>query len=109
MAFLQHDEASGRCRIRFYFGSQEFKRSIKTKDAQTALGIQGRVEETIRLLEQGRLEIPTGADPAVFILSDGKKNGKSVLPKALTLGELIERYRKSLPEGSKEGNTLATE
>lgn len=109
MAFLQRDEASGRYRIRFDFGSVEYKRSIKTKDRKTALGIQARIEETIRLLEQGRLEIPTGADPAAFILSDGKLTGKPVVSKMVTLGELIERYQKSLPEGAKEANTLTTE
>lgn len=109
MAFLQHDEASGRYRIRFYFAGQEFKRSIKTKDEKTALGVQARVEETVRLLEQGRLEVPPGADPAAFILSDGKRTGKSVRSKSLTLGELIDRYQQSLPEGVKELNTLTTE
>jgi integrase len=109
MAFLQFDEASGRYRLRFNFGGRKFKRSIKTKDQKIALGIQARVEETIRLLEQGRLELPANADPAAFILSDGKKAGKTVLQKALTLGELIDCYQRSLPVGTKEVNTITTE
>src|SRR4051812_21170708 len=89
MASLQLDEASGRFRIRFYFNGVEYKRPIKTKDRKTAFGIQARVDETIRLLEQGRLEIPSGADPAAFILSDGKLTGKPVVPRALTLAEYL--------------------
>ena len=38
--------------------------------------VQARVEDTIRLLEQGRLDIPAGGDPIAFILSDGKRTGK---------------------------------
>jgi len=34
------------------------------------------VEESIRLVELGRLEIPPDADVASFLLSDGKLNGK---------------------------------
>ncbi len=60
MVSLQFDEASGRYRIRFYFGGEQFKRSIKTNNQKTALGIQARVEETIRLLEQGRLKSRSG-------------------------------------------------
>src|SRR4029077_20850693 len=97
MASLQFDEASSRFRIRFYFGGQQYKRSIKTKDQKIANGICGRVEETIRLLEQGRLEIPDGAAPAAFILSDGKLTGKPVVQRSLTLAELIDTYRAKYP------------
>ena len=109
IAFLQLDKTSGRYRIRFDFGGVEFKRSIKTKQRKTALGIQARVEETFRLIEQGRLEIPTGADPAAFIFSDGKFTAKPVVQRPVTLGDLIERYRQSIPEGAKESNTLTPE
>src|SRR6266404_9332117 len=105
MAFLQFDEASGRYRIRFNFGGQEFKRSLKTKDRKVALGLQARVEETVRLLEQGRLGIPAGADPAAFILSDGKLNQKPVAQRLLTLAGLFAAYREQLPVGVKEEST----
>src|SRR6516162_3041362 len=109
MASLQFDEASGRYRIRFYLGGIEFKRSLKTKDEKTALGIQARAEETIRLLDQGRLEIPTGADPAAFVLSDGKLTGKPVVQRAQTLAELFATYREKYPAGVKESSTAYTE
>jgi integrase len=109
MAFLQLDEASRRYRIRFYFGGEEFKRSIKTKNGKVALGIQARVEETIRLLEQGRLEIPAGADPAAFILSDGKLTHKPVAQRVLTLADLFNEYEAKFPAGVKEASTASTE
>ena len=89
MAFLQFDNESGRYRLRFSYGGQEFKRSIKTKDGKVARGIQGRVEDTIRLLEQGRLEVPRGADTALFIMSDGKLAQRPVAFRPMTLDELV--------------------
>ena len=109
MASLQFDEASGRYRIRFYVGGIEFKRSIKTKDQKIANGILARAEETIRLLEQGRIEIPTGADPAAFVLSDGKLTGKPVVQRSHTLTELFATYREKYPAGVKESSTTYTE
>jgi len=69
MASLEADAASERFRIRFRYGGESYKRSLKTTDRCEANAILGRVEETIRLLERGRLEIPPDADPGVFILS----------------------------------------
>src|SRR5260370_18884986 len=109
MAFLQLDETSGRYRIRFYFGGQEFKRSLKTKDRKVALGLQARIEETVRLLEQGRLEIPVGADPAAFILSDGKLNQKPVAQRASTLAGLFAAYREQFPAGREEESNAYTD
>jgi hypothetical protein len=109
VASLQFDKASGRFRIRFYCGDTEYKRSLKTKEEGEALAVKVRVEETLRLIERGRLEIPPGADPARFILSDGKLNGKPVIEQALTLDDQFALYRKALPEGAKEKNTITTE
>ena len=109
MASLHLDQASGKYRIRFYYGGTEFKRSLKTGDEKEALSVKGRVEETIRLLERGRLELPPGADPARFILSDGKMTAKPVVQKALTLAGLFDLYDGGMPEGAKEANTRTTE
>ena len=76
MASIEFDEASKRYRIRFRYGGKPYKRSLKTTEKREAEAVVGRVEETIRLLERGRIDIPLGADPGVFILSDGKLNEK---------------------------------
>jgi hypothetical protein len=85
MASLQFDRASKRWQIRFYFAGLEYKRSLKIKSERQAQSIQGRVEETIRLLESGRLELPAGADLAVFILADGKQTQKPSAKRPITL------------------------
>ena len=69
MASLELDPVSGRHRIRFRFAGRAYKRSLKTQDRREARAVVGRVDEMIRLLERGRLELPTGAEPGAFILS----------------------------------------
>lgn len=109
MASLERDRVSGRYRIRFRYGGQAYKRSTNTSDKREARSVQGRVEETIRLIERGRLVPPPHADPGTFILSDGKLNGNSNAPEIRTLGSLFDRYQKELPEGAKECSTIAGE
>jgi len=64
LASLLKDEQSGRYRIRFRYAGQPYNRSIKTTDRKEAESIRGRVEETLRLIAHGRLEVPANADPA---------------------------------------------
>ena len=109
MASLERDATSGRYRVRFRFGGQSYKRSTKTSDKREARSVQGRVEETIRLIERGRLALPPHVDAGDFIFSDGKLNGNFHAPGIRTLGGLFERYHKELPEGAKEGSTVAGE
>ena len=109
MASLEFDEASGRYRIRFRYGGRPYKRSIKTVDEAEAAGVVARVEETIRLLERGRLEMPADADPAIFIMSDGKQVKKATSERANTLEELLATYQKSIPPGAKAETTINTE
>ena len=90
MASIEYDEASGRYRIRFRYAGKPYKRSLKTSEKREAEAIVGRVEETIRLLERGRLDIPLDADPGVFILSDGKLNGKLTAQQECTLESLFD-------------------
>jgi integrase len=109
MASLEFDNPSGKYRIRFRYGGKPFKRSVKTSDRTEAEGVAARVEETIRLLERGRLDLPPGADPGVFILSDGKLNSKASAGDGRTLDELLKLYKKSLPKDAKAQTTLNTE
>ncbi len=109
MASIHRHKTSKTYRIRFRFGGQRFFRSLKTKDRKVALVAKGRVEETLRLIEQGRLEIPADADPAVFILSDGKLAKKPSQTSTVSLKKLFDEYKKRLPEGAKEKSTTKTE
>ena len=104
MASIEFDEASGRYRIWFRYAGKPYKRSLKTTEKREAEAVVGRVEETIRLLERGRLDIPSDADPGVFILSDGKLNWKLTAEQEYTLEKLLDLYPKSLPEGAKSAD-----
>ncbi len=68
-----------------------------------------RLEENLRLVERGRLEVPANADLAVFLVTDGKLNAKPALEQPLTMAEVFERYNAQLPEGAKEASTRYTE
>jgi integrase len=109
MASLQFDPASSRFRIRFYYGGQEYKRSIKTTDETKARSVLQRVEDTLLFLEQGRFEIPLDADPAQFILSDGKRTAKPTISVVRSLGKLFETYEAQFTQGAKERNTRRVE
>jgi hypothetical protein len=97
VASIIHDSDSGKYHIRFRFAGMSFKRSLKTSNKQEARSAQGRIEETLRLLERGSLSIPVGAERGTFILSDGKRTAKPKPPKIRTLGNLFTVYRDNLP------------
>ncbi len=110
MASLEQHPTSKVFRIRFRFGGRQFFRSIKTQDRKVARSILGRVEETLRLIEQGRLEIPADAEPGAFILSDGKHKQKPASAKNLvSLKRLFELYQERRIDGAKEPSTIKTE
>ena len=109
MASLELDKPSGRFRIRFRYAGEAYKRSLETDDRREAQAVLGRVEETLRLLNRGRLELPSTADPGVFILSDGKLNAKPTSSTIVTVKGLLQSYQNSLPEGAKAETTLRTE
>ncbi len=58
MAWLER-EPSGHFHIRFRLGERKFKRSLKTKIESEAETRRIRLEETIRLVESGRLTTPS--------------------------------------------------
>jgi integrase len=107
MAWLE--ERSGLYRITFRYGGRKLHHSLKTQNRKEAESCLSRLEENLRLLERGRLEIPPGAELALFLISDGKLNEKPVIEKPLSLDEFFRGYREKLPEGTKEPNTRYTE
>ena len=62
MASLQHDRKSGKYRVRFRFAGSEYNRTLNTTDPVEAKATLARVEEIIRLIERGRLDLPTDID-----------------------------------------------
>lgn len=110
MASLQLDNASGRYRIRFYFGGQEFKRSLRTKNKRIAMASLGQVEDTLRLLELGLTELSESVEPGVFIVSGARlRREKTPRSPVQTLDDLFRVYQAELPSGAKEELTLKGE
>ena len=114
MASLQL--VSGHYHICFRFNGHRFKRSLKTARLEHADSRRVRLEETIRLVETGRIEIPNdAADIGAFLLADGKvKRKKSaeqpVVPTpllSLTLKSAFDEFFDAIPAGNLENSTLA--
>lgn len=109
MASIKQDPQSRVFRIRFRFAGRRVNRSLRTKDRKVARSVLGRVEETLRLIEQGRLEIPLKTDPATFILSDGKVRSRPSTVESVSLRRLLKLYQERLPAGAKEATTIGLE
>lgn len=105
MAWLDKDP-SGFFHVCFRLGDRKFKRSLRTKSDRQANAACLRLEENVRLVELGRLELPSGTDIPAFLLTDGRLNGKPEIPKAVSLSKLFSEYRDSLPADSVEAETL---
>ncbi|REK27925.1 MAG: hypothetical protein DWQ42_06485 [Planctomycetota bacterium] len=95
--------------IRFRYNGKQYYRSLKTDIEEEALIARRRAEDMIRLIDSGRLEVPPDADPATFILSDGKRTGR--IPKLVvrTLGDLFRAFQTSRVDGGKEDDTVRGE
>ena len=106
MASIQKVKNSSKYTIRFRFQGRNVHRSLGTGDRRKAAGICSRIEETLQLLESGRIEVPNGADPIEFIFSDGKQPQKPAKIKSLSLSKLHATYQEKLPAGSKEASLL---
>jgi hypothetical protein len=65
MAWLQTDP-SGNQPIDFRFGGKKCKRSLRLKDLKNAPRKLIRLDETIDLIEAGRIEIPGAVDVPRF-------------------------------------------
>ena len=99
MAWLV-EKKSGIFHVGFRFGGEEITRSLKTRAERTAQAILHRVEETIDLVERGRLDVPADAEIGSFLLSDGKFSKPKPAPvKRLRVWgskPALESHRKSL-------------
>ena len=101
-------ERTGIFQLGFTFGGRRFKRSLRTRDERVAEATLHRVEESIRLVETGRLSVPANADLATFLISDGKIASTPDLPEPISLGTLFNRYRKRLAGSSTAGDLTTT-
>ncbi|MEK6238122.1 MAG: tyrosine-type recombinase/integrase, partial [Planctomycetales bacterium] len=97
--------------ISFRFGGVQFNPSLKTKDRPEAERKKVLVEETISLLNAGRINLPDNLsrqEVLRFILSGGKQAMKPVIKKVADLQTVIDEYFESYIAG-KEPSTIAGE
>jgi integrase len=103
------EKRSNRYRINFRLSGRKMQVSLKTTDQVEAEGCLARLEENLRLVERGRLDIPADADIGLFLISDGKVSQRVAYEKPASLKEMCEHYLAHHPEGAKEANTRYTE
>jgi hypothetical protein len=99
----------GRYRIVFCWQGERRYHSLGKLPERGARSCRDRLEESLRFVDRGLLEVPPDADLGRFLVSGGKLNGKPALKAPLTVGELLKRYRTEHPDGVKESSTRSTE
>ena len=109
MANIAHDKRYGTTNIRFRYGGRYYQRALKSTSRRHIQATIGRVEETISLLERGRIVMPSDVDPGDFILSDGQLQSPTAVKGQVTLKQLFGIYLESLPPGAKEETTIIGE
>lgn len=94
-------------RVVFRYGGQKITKSVRTRDERAANACLARLEDNLRRLELGVLTLPEDADIAEFLLSDGRKNGRTAPRHQFrTIGQLLDQYVASISPGSMEDSTL---
>lgn len=106
MAFIE--KRGGKFRLIFRYGGKRFRRSLLTDNERAARSSLARVEDNLRRVELGLLEIPDGADISAFLVSDGRALEQPKPKQGLALKELFDAYFAALPDGNLEPTTLAT-
>jgi len=113
MASLQKI-STGHYHITFRFAGQRYKRSLKTKRRAEADARRVRLEDTLRLVESGRIDVPEDVDIASFLLADGKitsqrprkKTEDAIFEAAATLEATFDAFFAAIPDGNLEESTL---
>jgi integrase len=117
MAWIEHDKKSGTFRVRFRYPEPtgpKFRLSVrhKIKTSNEANQLADDVEEFISLVVRGRVEVPEGVEPGVFIAHLGKLPERALgpgTPRAKTLGELCQAYLDAMSRVEDRDSTLKTE
>lgn len=107
MAWLE--QRGDKFRIAFRFRGEKFRVNLKATEPKEANGCLARLEENLRLVERGRLEVPPGADLGLFLISDGKLEKPVEVVRTVRLSELFRTYQTEFTAGAKEVITRAME
>ena len=104
------EQHGNRFHVAFRIGDRRFKKTLKTADRRAADALAQRIDERQRLIEQGHIVLPEGADLVAYLFSDGRlvQPVPTVQAVGRTLGSIVEEYLSSIANGSMEANTLLT-
>jgi integrase len=106
-----HQRPDGNWHISFRLGGKQFKPSLKTTSESKAKAKQAVIEETLQLIDTGRITLPSNAthkEVINFILSGGKQTAKPNLSATANLKSVVDQYFAAYTAG-KEPSTIAGE
>lgn len=113
MASLQQ-EPTGTFHVIFRVAGRRYKRSLGTKASSKAIARRDEIQETIDLINRGRLTVPSDAPIADFVLADGDTTklasppSQPVVQASITLGSMLQQFFESIPPDSLEETTSKT-
>lgn len=111
MAWIENNAKSGRQKLCFRWNGRKFKHTLRGVTLKDAEAIRHRAEETLGLIERGRLTVPADADFLTYVISEGRITTPIVdpaKPAPLTLQGLFDRYIEIVSNGSLGDNTVYT-
>jgi hypothetical protein len=94
------------CTFRFQGRRYYFAVGNVSEDQARAKGLE--VDETLALLERGRLEVPEGVALEEFVAAGGKAPVVSARPETVTARQLFDRYLATHANGTLEASSLGT-
>src|SRR5262245_14184432 len=94
------------CTFRFQGKRYYFTVGNLTEEQARAKGIE--VDETLGLIERGRLTVPEGVRLEDFVAAGGKALAVSARPETVMAGELFKHYLDTHSNGTIEANSLGT-
>lgn len=107
MASLQ-TYPSGNYHIKFRMGGRQYRRPLRTKLRRRAEAPASHVEQKIRLISEGRMTLPSGADVPTFLLSDGRLEEQFKLTPELHVEELFPKYLQLVSRDTLKRITIST-
>jgi integrase len=111
MAHLRQDPRTSNWLIYFRYGGSQFSKSCETKNRRTAEAVKARVDDTICLLKQGRVQVPDECENiGHWIFTDRKLDAKPRIkptPERPQLEDVCKAY--TADQRDKAKNTLDSE
>ena len=106
MAGVRKKGDSYYCTFRFQGRRYYFSIGNVTEEQAKAKGVE--VDETLDLIERGRLQIPEGVSLEEFVSAGGKAPVISARPETITAKHLFDHYLMTHANGTIEASSLST-